>query len=470
VAAWRQRVAGSLSRLSDTNFWSVQSTHMNSYNPVEIIRKKRDGHVLSSEEIVQFVSDYTKGNVPDYQAAALLMAIFFTGMSEGELLALTEAMLRSGEVIGLADVPGAKIDKHSTGGIGDKISLHLAPAVAACGVRVPMISGRGLGHTGGTLDKLESIPGFSTRLSVPEFRTVLRRAGLSLIGQTDTLVPADKALYALRDVTATVESIPLIAASIMSKKLAEGIDGLVLDVKVGTGAFMKTRDAAYQLASTLVSIGRRAGKQVTAFLTNMDQPLGRYVGNAAEVLESLHVLEGAGEPDLVELTVALGGEMLRLGGMAQTEEDGRARVAESLRNGEALGRLQRCAAMQGAMIDLRDPHEPWRQTCLHTNRVAIVAQSSGFVARMDAEAVGWAGVAIGAGRERKEDTIDPAAFIFLDRKVGERVEAGEALCHFAVAADWPEGRRERAKTLLESAYEISTEPPAQKPLILDVLK
>ena len=264
-------------------------TQAATYNPVEIIRKKRDGNVLSDDEIRFFISAYASGKLPDYQASALLMAIYFSGMSEGELLALTDAMLRSGEVISLSDVPGLKIDKHSTGGIGDKISLHLAPAVAACGVRVPMISGRGLGHTGGTLDKLESIPGFSTRLSIADFRTVLRRTGLSLIGQTDTLVPADKALYALRDVTATVESIPLIAASIMSKKLAEGIDGLVLDVKVGSGAFMKTRDEAYQLASTLVAIGRRAGKQVTAFLTNMDQPLGRYVGNAAEVLETIEL-------------------------------------------------------------------------------------------------------------------------------------------------------------------------------------
>ena len=442
---------------------------MATYNPVEIIRKKRDGKVLTDEEIGQFVADYSQGKLPDYQASALLMAIYFSGMSESELLALTDAMLRSGEVISLADVPGLKIDKHSTGGIGDKISLHLAPAVAACGVRVPMISGRGLGHTGGTLDKLESIPGFSTRLSVPEFRTVLRRAGLALIGQTDTLVPADRALYALRDVTATVESIPLIAASIMSKKLAEGIDGLVLDVKVGSGAFMKTRDEAYQLASTLVAIGRRAGKQVTAFLTNMDQPLGRYVGNAAEVLETLQVLKGAGPADLVELTRVLGGEMLRLGGVA-TEAEGQTRIMESLRNGEALQRLQRCAAMQGAMIDLRDSQEPWLTSCLHPCPSYVVAPEAGYVSSIDAEAIGWAAVALGAGRERKEDTIDPAAYIYLDRKVGELVEAGEPLCHFACANDWPEGRRERAQALITGAYQISMSPPAEKPLILDVLR
>lgn len=445
-------------------------TQAATYNPVEIIRKKRDGNVLSDDEIRFFISAYASGKLPDYQASALLMAIYFSGMSEGELLALTDAMLRSGEVISLSDVPGLKIDKHSTGGIGDKISLHLAPAVAACGVRVPMISGRGLGHTGGTLDKLESIPGFSTRLSIADFRTVLRRTGLSLIGQTDTLVPADKALYALRDVTATVESIPLIAASIMSKKLAEGIDGLVLDVKVGSGAFMKTRDEAYQLASTLVAIGRRAGKQVTAFLTNMDQPLGRYVGNAAEVLETLQVLSGQGPDDLVELTRVLGGEMLRLGGVVATEEDGHTRIMESLRNGEALQRLQRCAAMQGAMIDLRDPNEPWLTSCLHPYPVFITAQEAGYVSAIDAEAIGWAGVALGAGRERKEDTIDPAAYIYLDRKVGELVEAGEPLCHFACAPDWPEGRRERARLLLQNAYKISMTPPTEKPLILDVLR
>lgn len=445
-------------------------TQAATYNPVEIIRKKRDGNVLSDDEIRFFISAYASGKLPDYQASALLMAIYFSGMSEGELLALTDAMLRSGEVISLSDVPGLKIDKHSTGGIGDKISLHLAPAVAACGVRVPMISGRGLGHTGGTLDKLESIPGFSTRLSIADFRTVLRRTGLSLIGQTDTLVPADKALYALRDVTATVESIPLIAASIMSKKLAEGIDGLVLDVKVGSGAFMKTRDEAYQLASTLVAIGRRAGKQVTAFLTNMDQPLGRYVGNAAEVLETLQVLSGQGPDDLVELTRVLGGEMLRLGGVVATEEDGHTRIMESLRNGEALQRLQRCAAMQGAMIDLRDPNEPWLTSCLHPYPVFITAQEAGYVSAIDAEAIGWAGVALGAGRERKEDTIDPAAYIYLDRKVGELVEAGEPLCHFACAPDWPEGRRERARLMLQSAYKVSMTPPTEKPLILDVLR
>lgn len=440
------------------------------YNPVELIRKKRDGKVLSAEEIGGFIADYSRGAIPDYQAASLLMAIFFRGLSEPELSALTEAMLHSGEVLDLGEIPGPKIDKHSTGGVGDKVSLHLAPTVAACGLRVPMISGRGLGHSGGTLDKLESIPGFSTNLSTEEFRTVLRRTGLSLIGQTETLVPADKLLYALRDVTATVESIPLIAASIMSKKLAEGIDGLVLDVKVGSGAFMKTREEAYQLAATLVAIGRRAGKQVTAFLTDMDQPLGRYVGNAAEVNESVAVLRGEGPPDLTELNRLLGAEMLRLGGLCASEAEALSRIDQAVQSGEALGRLQRCAALQGALIDLRDPNEPWLFDNLHTGAQIVAAPSSGYVVSIDAEAVGFAGVALRAGRERKEDDIDPGAYIYLDKKRGEPVTAGAPLCRFAGAAELPRDRIERARALLQSAYVIGRDPVPPRPLILDVLR
>ena len=441
-----------------------------SYNPVDIIRRKRDGKVLPGADIANFVADYCRGAIPDYQASALLMAVFFSGLSESELVALTEAMLHSGEVLDLSDVPGVKVDKHSTGGVGDKVSLHLAPTVAACGVRVPMISGRGLGHSGGTLDKLESIPGFSTGLSTEEFRTVLRRTGMSLIGQTETLVPADKLLYALRDVTATVESIPLIAASIMSKKLAEGIDGLVLDVKVGSGAFMKTRESAAKLAATLVAIGRRAGKHVTAFLTDMDQPLGRYVGNAAEVNESLAVLRGEGPADLTELNRVLGAEMLRMAGIGSSEADALSRIDQAIKSGEALARLQRCAAMQGALVDLRDPNEPWLFDNLHPGALTVPAPSTGYVQRIDAEAVGFAGVALRAGRERKEDSIDPAAYIYLDRKVGESVVAGQPLCHFAGAPDLPKDRIERARTLLQDAYAVGPAPVAARPLILDVLR
>ncbi len=440
-------------------------------NMVDVIRKKRDGGVLSNDEIERFVQSYTHGAVPDYQAAALLMAIFWRGLTGPELLALTDAMLRSGEVIDLSGIPGKKVDKHSTGGVGDKISLHLAPSVAACGVLVPMISGRGLGHSGGTLDKLESIPGFCTGLDPDEFRTVLSRAGLSLIGQTEHLVPADKKLYALRDVTGTVESIPLIAASIMSKKLAEGIDALVLDVKVGSGAFMKTLPDARRLAATLIDIGQRAGKRVTAFLTDMDQPLGRWVGNAAEVNESLEVLRGHGEPDLLELNLLLGAEMLCLSGAATDEADGRARIAAALSSGEALRRFQLCALMQGAQIDLSDPDEEWTTINLHREAQAVThSGSAGHVVSIDAEAVGRAGVHLRAGRKQKEDAIDPAAYIYLDRKRGERVEAGAPLCHFAAAADLPAEEREAAARLLRGAYEIGAAPPDPRPLVLDVMR
>jgi pyrimidine-nucleoside phosphorylase/thymidine phosphorylase len=438
-------------------------------NMVDVIRKKRDGGVLSTDEIEGFVRAYTQDKVPDYQAAALLMAIFWRGLSGPELLSLTDAMLRSGEVIDLSDVPGKKVDKHSTGGVGDKISLHLAPSVAACGVFVPMISGRGLGHSGGTLDKLESIPGFCTSLDTDEFRTVLKRAGLSLIGQTERLVPADKKLYALRDVTGTVESVPLIAASIMSKKLAEGIDALVLDVKVGSGAFMKTEDDARRLAATLIDIGKRAGKQVTAYLTDMDQPLGRWVGNAAEVNESLEVLRGRGEPDLVELNLVLGAEMLRLCGAVADEAAGRERISQVLKSGEALLRFQLCALMQGAQIDLSDPEEEWTAINLHPGAQPIPAETGGYVERIDAEAVGRAGVHLRAGRKQKEDPIDPAAYIYLDRKRGERVAVGEPLCHFA-AADLPEEELEAAARLLRGAYRVGPEPPLARPLVLDVMR
>ncbi|HEX9307028.1 MAG TPA: thymidine phosphorylase, partial [Anaeromyxobacter sp.] len=284
--------------------------------PYEIIHAKRDGRAIAADDLRALVAGFTRGDVPDYQMAAFCMAVFFRGMDEAEVGALTDAMLRSGDVLDLSDVPGAKVDKHSTGGVGDKVSLALAPLAAACGVKVPMISGRGLGHTGGTLDKLEAIPGFRTDLGVDRFRALVREVGACLVGQTARLAPADRRLYALRDVTATVESIPLIAASIMSKKLAEGIDGLVLDVKVGPGAFMKSAADARALASTLAGIGRAAGKRVAALLTDMSQPLGRAVGNALEVLEAVDLLRGGGPPDLREVTVALGAEMLRLGGGA----------------------------------------------------------------------------------------------------------------------------------------------------------
>jgi pyrimidine-nucleoside phosphorylase len=434
-------------------------------NFVELIRKKRDGGALTPDEVRAFVRAYTDDTVPDYQAAAMAMAIYFRGLDGAELNALTDAMLHSGDVVDLSSLPGRKVDKHSTGGVGDKISLHLAPAVAAAGVYVPMISGRGLGHTGGTLDKLESIPGFRVDLSVEKFREVLERCGLALIGQTARLAPADKKLYALRDVTGTVESIPLIAASIMSKKLAEGIDGLVLDVKVGAGAFMKTIERARQLAATLVDIGRRAGKRVTAFITDMSQPLGRMVGNAAEVHESLEVLRGRGEPDLVELTLALGGEMLVLGDAARSHEEGREKIARTLADGSALERFTRCVAAQGGRL----PQDSETTRGWFSHLGVSVHEGSGFVTAIDAEQIGLAAISLGAGRMRKEDAIDPSTYVWLKKKVGERVEAGEAVAYFTLPrADAK--LADAVKAQIAQAYVVGSEPPAPRPLVIEVIR
>ncbi|MCU1283204.1 MAG: pyrimidine-nucleoside phosphorylase [bacterium] len=430
-------------------------------NVVELIRRKRDGGILTAAEIGAFVRGVTDGGVTDYQAAALLMAIYFRGLDGAELGALTDAMLHSGDVLDLSDIPGRKVDKHSTGGVDDKISIPLAPLVAACGVPVPMISGRGLGHTGGTLGKLEAIPGFDVNLDESRFRAVLRECGLALIGQTERLAPADKRLYALRDVTGTVESIPLIAASIMSKKLAEGIDGLVLDVKVGSGAFMKTPERARELARTLVDIGKRAGKRVTAFLTDMDQPLGRWIGNAVEVHESLMVLQGHGEPDLVELTLTLGGEMLVLGGAARNADEGRARIARALGDGSALERFRRCVTLQGGKIP--DSEQRWFPAAHHQ-----VDAGAGFVQRIDAEAVGMAALRLGAGRTRKEDAIDPGAWVRLKAKVGEKVERGDHVASFSQPRD--PAIADEVRERLRAAYTLGPTPPDARPLVLEVIR
>lgn len=445
------------------------SSH-SAWNVVEFIRQKRDGVSLHPTEIEAFVRAYTTNQIPDYQAAAWLMAVFWRGLSTEELVALTKAMLHSGQVIDLSEIRGAKIDKHSTGGVGDKISLPLAPAVAACGVFVPMMSGRGLGHTGGTLDKLESIPGFSSQLAVAKFKQILKSTGLSLIGQTEDLAPADKKLYALRDVTGTVESIPLISASIMSKKLAEGIDGLVLDVKVGSGAFMKTLPEARTLAQTLQSIGKGAGKQVSAFITDMNQPLGRWIGNAAEVNESIEILRGRGPADVRELTCVLGGEMLRLAGVVKDDKEGQARIAEVLDNGKALKAFSSCAKEQGATIDVADAAEAWLASNVHKETHAILAKETGYVTKIETESLGVAGVQMGIGRSRKEDAIDPAAYLYADRKLGEFVQAGQPLCHFAVSPALSPARFQAAVDLLEKAYSIESTPVSQPPLILEIIR
>jgi pyrimidine-nucleoside phosphorylase len=425
-----------------------------------LIRRKRDNGILDADEIHEIIERYTDGELPDYQMSALLMAIFFHGLHRDELAAWTDAMLHSGEVLDLKDIVGIKVDKHSTGGVGDKISLCLAPAVAACGVPVPMISGRGLGHTGGTLDKLEAIPGFNISQTMNRSRELLGEHGLFLIGQTKELAPADRKLYALRDVTGTVESIPLIASSIMSKKLAEGIDGLVLDVKVGTGAFMDTLDSARELARTLVGIGEAGGKKVRALLTNMDQPLGYTVGNALEVAEAIDVLRGKGPADITALTVALGAEMLVLGGVADSRDTGEAMVRQALDDGQALTKFKDIIEAQGGDSRVCDDPSllPMSATQLH-----IPAVLEGYIVAIHPRMVAQAALEVGAGRRRKEDSIDPATGVVLLGKVGDRVEVGDTafvLHHNGRGVDV-------ARELLTKAFEVSTSAPAASELIIE---
>ena len=431
-------------------------------NLPELIRTKRDGGRLDDGELRAIIAEYTADRIPDYQMAALAMAIFFRGMDGAELATWTDAMTRSGSVMRHDTVAGLKVDKHSTGGVGDKISLPLAPAVASLGVPVPMISGRGLGHTGGTLDKLESIPGFRVDLEPAAAKALLERLGLFLIGQTEDVAPADRRLYALRDVTATVESIPLIASSIMSKKLAEGIDALVLDVKVGEGAFMTTADRARELARTIVGIGASAGVEVRALLTDMDAPIGRMVGNALEVRESIDVLRGAGPADTVALTVELGAEMLVLGRAAADLDAGRAAMRRALSDGTALERFARVIEAQGG--DPRVCDDPALLPAA-ASREIVVAPAGGFVRRIRPRTVALAALEVGAGRRRKEDGIDPAAGVELLVARGDSVEAGAPL---AVIHHNRSGAAE-ALRLLNGAFEIGGEPPVPAPAVLERL-
>jgi len=431
--------------------------------PHEIIRLKRDGRPVPPEAIEELIDGYVEGAVPDYQMAAFCMAVFFRGMAAEELDALTRAMLLSGDVLDLSEVPGVKVDKHSTGGVGDKVSLALAPLAAACGVKVPMISGRGLGHTGGTLDKLESIPGFRVDLPVQRFREIVSSVGACLIGQTERLAPADRRLYALRDVTATVESIPLISASIMSKKLAEGIDALVLDVKVGSGAFMKRIEQARELARTLCGIGRAFGKRVTALLTGMDQPLGRAVGNALEVAEAVELLRGGGPEDLRQVTVELTAEMLLLAGTAADAAGARLAVEAAVRDGRGLAKLREIVAAQGGAAAAVDDLALLPQA---EGALPVPAAGGGVVQALDAEALGLAAMALGAGRARLEDRIDPGVGLTVLKKVGDRVEGGEPLCtvhHGRAGAESPEQVAERVRR----AYQIGPEKVPPEPLILE---
>jgi pyrimidine-nucleoside phosphorylase len=427
---------------------------------VDIILSKRDGRTLARDEIRFFVDGVTSGTLPDYQASALLMAILLRGMTAEETAWLTDAMVHSGVRVDLGDVPGVKVDKHSTGGVGDKTSLILAPLAAACGVPVPMMSGRGLGHTGGTLDKLEAIPGFRVNLSLEEMKAALVRVGVAMIGQTAQIAPADKKLYALRDVTGTVESIPLISASIMSKKIAEGIDALVLDVKTGRGAFMKTEADSRRLAESLVSIGHASGVKTEAIITAMDAPLGRAVGNALEVIECLDVLKGGGPQDLIDVSIELTARMLVLGKVAGDAAAAEQQVRTAIGSGAGLERFRRIIEGQGGDPKVVDDYTRLPHVA---DRHIVKADRAGFVTTVDAELVGRASVALGAGRDRVEDPVDPAVGIMVAAKPGDAVRAGDPVLELHYR---DRGRLDAAIRLTSHAITIGDERSAPRRLIV----
>ena len=430
---------------------------------VDIIRKKRDAGELTREEISFFVDGITHSRIPDYQTAALLMAIVWRGMSRGELACLTQAMIESGAALDWSELPAPKVDKHSTGGVGDKTSLVVAPTVAAAGLYVPMISGRGLGHTGGTLDKLESIPGFRVNLHLDEFRAVLAATRCAMIGQTPEIAPADKKLYALRDVTATVESPYLITASIMSKKLAEGIDALVLDVKTGDGAFLKKQEEAEALADLLVETGTRTGKKVVALITGMDEPLGRKIGNALEVEECLEVLHDRGPADLRELCIDLSAWMLALGGRTKSVNEGRALAAEMIASGRARDTFREVVRLQGGNPRVVDDPEILPKARHFTE---IIAERAGYIEKIQTERMGIASMILGGGRETHEDDVDPAVGLEVHKRLGDAVKEGEALCTVHYNLDT---RFAQAHPLLATCFEIGPEPPPRLPLVRKII-
>jgi pyrimidine-nucleoside phosphorylase/thymidine phosphorylase len=431
---------------------------------VDVLKRKREGRELSREEIAFLVNGFTAGEIPDYQVSAFLMAVCLRGMSAEETVALTETMLRSGAILDFGDVPGPKIDKHSTGGVGDKTSLIIAPLAAAAGAIVPMISGRGLGHSGGTLDKLESIPGFDVRLDEKRFHQVVSDIGFAMVGQTEAIAPADRKLYSLRDVTATVESFPLITGSILSKKLAEGIEGLVLDVKVGSGAFMKTREDAETLARSMLSTAARLGTKVVALLTDMSQPLGTHVGNALEVEESLALLRDEGPADLRKLCLRLTAHMLVLGGIASNVGDGERRAEEELRSGRGLAKFLAMVRAQGGDPRIAEGAALPRARA----RKEVAAAREGFVTAIDTEKLGTAAMVLGAGREKVEDVIDPGAGLVVRKKLGDEVDRGDPLVtlHYNDPS-----RLSEAEAMVRNAYSVSdAEPPSGPELILAVLE
>ena len=430
----------------------------------DLIVKKRNGGALTKEEIGFMVEGYTGGDIPDYQMSAMMMAIYFQGMNEAETLALTMAMRDSGEVLDLSAIKGIKVDKHSTGGVGDKTSLTLTPMVAACGIPVAKMSGRGLGHTGGTIDKLESFAGFSTEIDTQTFINNVNRIGIAIMGQTANLAPADKKLYALRDVTATVDNMSLIASSIMSKKLAAGADAIVLDVKTGSGAFMKKEADAFLLAEEMVKIGKGAGKKCVAVVTDMDQPLGYAVGNALEVKEAIDTLAGKGPADFYELCLTLGTQMLLAGGAAETESEAREKLEETVKDGSALRKLAEFVEAQGG-----DAKAVYDTTLLPQASVTkeLLAQKDGYISRITCDEVGICSLILGGGRETKESKIDLAVGIVLKKKKGDAVKAGDVL---AVLHANDEVKLSAALERLQKAYYIAEEPPQASAFIKGIVE
>jgi pyrimidine-nucleoside phosphorylase len=429
--------------------------------PAQLIERKRDGEELGAEELTELVLGYARGEVPDYQLAAFCMAVFFRGLSPAETAAMTDAFVRSGRTLDLEAALGRKVvDKHSTGGVGDKTSIAVGPVIAACGVPFAKMSGRGLGHTGGTLDKLEAIPGFRVELSADEFIAQVHDVGLAIVSQSADLVPADKGLYGLRDVTATVDSVPLIAASIMSKKIAAGAGAIVLDVKVGDGAFMKTLREAAELAQAMLELGLKAGRRVVCLLTDMEQPLGQAVGNSLELREAIATLRGEGPDDLTELVVAASAQLLALSDLGLDAAEGRRRAQEAIADGSALAAYERWIAAQGG-----DPSED----ALATAPVAheVEAEHEGFVRNLSAMGIGLAALELGAGRRTKEDAIDHAVGVVCLRKRGDRVRPGEAVAEIH-ARDHAGAERVAPEVL--AAFEVGDEPPASRPVVLEVLE
>jgi pyrimidine-nucleoside phosphorylase/thymidine phosphorylase len=429
----------------------------------ELIQRKRDGEELDSEELSFLVGGYLRGEIPDYQISAFLMAVYFKGLNDAETDALTGLMIASGEKLDLSDIPGLKVDKHSTGGVGDKTSLIAAPLAAAAGVCVPMISGRALGHTGGTLDKLESIPGFNVNLTLSQFKEQLQQHKLAFIGQTDEIAPIDGKLYALRDVTATVESIPLIASSIMSKKIAVGLDALILDVKVGAGAFMKKQVDARRLAQLMVGIGRRMDKRVQALITDMNQPLGYAVGNALEVMEVSQTLQNSGPIDLTRLSLELAARMIFLGKVTPTLDAARELAQQKLLDGSGYRKFKEVILAQGGNALVLDRFDLLPNA---TGMREIVTPRGGYVSAVDAEGIGRAVNMIGGGRNTKDDSIDPAVGIILEVKVGQKVDAGSVLCRLYHTS---ENNLDEAAEIVEDSFRISNAAPEQRDIILEVV-